>query len=231
MNGSVLIFGGNKTQREDKIVDIVNKEINKTFEKIKDLYEKADIKIIEREEDEKSISISQTREGNKFLYERPFSYPKKFLIILDSEKLTTQAQNSLLKTLEETPTYALILLSSKTQNSLLETIISRCRLIAVKKNRECVDTENGNSLNKILKMSLGQRLDWVGEYSKEERDTILELLECWIDEARDILLKNPKEENSIKNIKRIIEIRKDLEDTNVNQRLSLEALVLSFSQG
>jgi len=229
MTGSALIFGGNKNQREEKIVEIVNKELSKTFEKIRDLYEKADIKIIEREENEKSISIAQTREATKFLYEKPFSYPKKFLIILDSEKLTTQAQNSLLKTLEETPPYALILLSSKTQNSLLETIISRCRMIAVKKTQECPEVESDNSFSKILKMGLGRRLDVAAELSKEEKETVLELLECWINEARNILLKNPRDKNCLKNIKRIIEIKKDLEDTNVNQRLSLEALVVSFS--
>ena len=229
MNGSALIFGGNKNQREEKIVEIINKELSKTFEKIKDLYEKADIKIIEREENEKSIGISQTREGTKFLSEKPFSYLKKFLIILDSEKLTTQAQNSLLKTLEETPPYALILLSSKTQNSLLETIISRCRMVAIKKSQECPEVKGSNSFSKIVKMDLGKRLDAAAELSKEEKETVLELLECWIDEARNILLKNPRDKNCFKNIKRIIEIKKDLEDTNVNQRLSLEALVVSFS--
>jgi DNA polymerase III delta prime subunit len=228
MNGSILIFGGNKNQREEKIIEIVNKEASKTFEKIKDLNGKADIKIIERQEDEKSISISQTREGIRFMDERPFSYEKKFLIILDAEKLTTQAQNSLLKTLEEPPSFALILLSSKTQNSLLETIVSRCRMIPIKKDRECIDIENINSFNKILKMNLGRRLEWAGEFAKEEKETILEVLECWIDEARSMMIKTPKEENCLKNIKRIMEIRKDLEDTNVNQRLSLEALVVSF---
>ncbi|MFZ2664248.1 MAG: hypothetical protein WAX66_02710 [Patescibacteria group bacterium] len=228
MNGSILIFGGNKNQREEKIIEIVNKEVNKTFEKIKDLYGKADIKIVEREEDEKSISISQTREGIRFLDERPFSYTKKFLVILDSEKLTTQAQNSLLKTLEEPPSYSLILLSSKTQNSLLDTIVSRCRMVAIKKSNSCPDVENINSFSKILKMNLGKRFDWAGEFSKEEKETILELLECWVDEARDIMLKSPKDENCLKNIKRIMEVRKNLEDTNVNQRLSLEALVISF---
>ena len=228
MNGSVLIFGGNKNQREEKIVEIVNKEVNKTFEKIKDLSEKPDIKIIEREEDSKSISISQAREGSRFLDEKPFSYPKKFLIILDAEKLTIQAQNSLLKTLEEPPLYALIILSSKTRNSLLDTIVSRCRMTAIKKEEVCPAKESVNSFNKILKMNLGKRLDWAGEFSKEERETVIELLECWIDEARELMLKNPKDENNLLNIKRIIKIRKDLEDTNVNQRLPLEALVISF---
>lgn len=229
MNGSVLIFGSTKNLREEKVVEIVNSEANKDFEKIKDLSEKADIKIVELKDEEKTIGISQTREGTKFLQERPFSYQKKFLIILDSEKLTIQAQNSLLKTLEEPPVYALILLSSKTRNSLLETVVSRCRMLPIKKDRECAVVENSNSLEKILKMNLGKRLEFASEISKEEKETLLELLECWVEEGRDMILKKPKDENRLKNIKRIIEIKKDLENSNVNQRLSIEALVLSFS--
>ncbi len=229
MNGSVLIFGSTKNLREEKIVEIANSEANKDFEKIKDLSGKADIKIIELLEDEKTIGISQTREGVKFLQERPFSYQKKFLIILDCEKLTIQAQNSLLKTLEEPPLYALILLSSKTRNSLLETVVSRCRMVSIRKPRECAVVENNNSLEKILKMNLGKRLEFASEISKEEKETILELLECWIEEGRDMILKRPSDKNRLKNIKRIIEIKKDLENSNVNQRISMEALVISFS--
>lgn len=228
MNGSALVFGATKNLREEKILEIVNSEANKDFEKVTDLYEKADIKILELKDDEKTIGIGQTREGTKFLQERPFSYRKKFLIIFDAEKLTVQAQNSLLKTLEEPPSYSLILLSSKTRNSLLETVISRCRMIMVGKGKECTQIENSNSLKKILKMSLGKRLDIAAEISKEEKETVLELLECWINEARELLLIKPNNKNRLKNIKKIIEVRRDLENTNVNQRLSLEALVISF---
>ncbi len=234
MNGSTLIFGGNKNLREEKIIEIVNREENKTFEKIKELYERPDIKIIDLEEKEKSIGISQTREGTRFLQEKPFSYKKKFLIILNSEKLTTQAQNSLLKTLEEPPSYGVIILSSKTQNSLLETIVSRCRLLEIKKDElngkdKCEVIGSENSLRKVLSMSLGEKLDYAFEVSKEEKEDVLDILECWIEEGREMVLKEPKDNLILHNLKRVMEVRNDLENTNVNVRLSMEALVLSFS--
>lgn len=229
MNGSVLIFGSTKNLREEKIVEIVNAEVNKDFEKIKDLSDKPDIKIVELKENEKTLGIAQTREAIKFLQERPFSYQKKLLVILDSEKLTIQAQNSLLKILEEPPAYALILLSSKTQNSLLETIVSRCRMLPIRKQRDCVIVESSNSLEKILKMSFAKRLEFASEIAKEEKEILLELLDCWIEEGREMLLKKPTDKNRAKNLQRIIEIKTDLENSNVNQRLSIEALVLSFS--
>ena len=229
MNGSVLIFGGNKDQREQKIVDIINQEEAKTFDKIKDLENKSDIFIVKLKEDEKSIGISQTREGTSFLNEKPFSYKKKFLIILNSEKLTTQAQNSLLKTLEEPPTYALILTSSKTQNSLLETIVSRCRMISMREDKNFdEEIEESVSFKKIKKMTPGERLDLCAEISKEEKDAVLEILERWVEEGREEMLKNPGDVSYMKNIKRILEIKNDLENSNVNVRLSLEALLLSL---
>jgi len=229
MNGSLLIFGGNKNKREKTIVDIVNKEEAKTFEKIKDIEAKPDIFVIKLNEKEKSIGISQTREGVRFLREKPFSYKKKFLVILDSEKMTTQAQNSLLKTLEEPPAYSLIILSSRTQNSLLGTIVSRCRLMSLKEDENKEDIENDISYKKILKMTLGERLDMCSEISKEEKEDVINILEEWVEEGREILLKDPKNSINAINLKRVMEIRNDLENTNVNVRLSLEALVLSLS--
>lgn len=229
MNGSILIFGGNKNQREEKVIEIINREENKAFENTKDLLERPDIKLIDLEEKEKSISISQTREGIKFLQVKPFSYKKKYLVILNSEKLTTQAQNSLLKTLEEPPSYGLVILSSKTQNSLLETIVSRCRLERINEERSCEVTEDGNSLKDVLKMSLGERVDFASEVSKEEKEYVLNILDCWIEEGREMILKDPKDKFKLRNIKRMIKIKGDLENTNVNVRLSMEALVLSFN--
>ena len=229
MNGSILIFGGNKNKREEKVIEIVNKEENKTFEKIKDLTEKPDINLITLGEKEKSIGISQTRKGTDFLKEKPFSYQKKFLIILNADKLTTQAQNSLLKTLEEPPQYAVIILSAKTQNSLLGTIVSRCRLTSLKSEKENdSNIEIFVSFKKILKMKMGERLDSCSKISKSEKETIIDILNMWIEEGREVLLKSPGKSSSVKNLKRLIEIKNDLENTNVNPRLSLEALVLSL---
>ena len=229
MNGSILIFGGSKDQREQKIIDIINQEEAKTFEKIRDVDNKSDIFIVRLKEGEKSIGISQTREGTNFLNEKPFSYNKKFLIILNSEKLTTQAQNSLLKTLEEPPSYALILISSKTQNSLLDTIVSRCRLISMKQvNKLDEEIEETVSFKKIKKMTPGERLDLCAEISKEEKEAVLEILERWVEESREGMLKSPNDISYLKNIKRILEVKNDLENSNVNVRLSLEALLLSL---
>ena len=104
-------------------------------------------------------------------------------------------------------------------------------MIGVKDLEKREEEESEISFRKILKMSTGQRLDFCSEISKEEKEDVLDILDAWIGEGREVLLKNPKDTSAVKNIKRMIEIRNDLENTNVNVRLSLEALVLSLSEG
>lgn len=63
---------------------------------------------------------------------KPYSSPYKIYIIGEAEKMTVQAQNALLKTLEEPPAYAVILLLTTNVNSLLQTILSRCVILHMK---------------------------------------------------------------------------------------------------
>ena len=60
---------------------------------------------------------------------KPYNGKYKVYIVAEAEKMTVQAQNALLKTLEEPPAYAVILLLTSNAESLLETIRSRCVLL------------------------------------------------------------------------------------------------------
>ncbi|MBR1691506.1 MAG: DNA polymerase III subunit delta [Lachnospiraceae bacterium] len=57
---------------------------------------------------------------------KPYSSPYKVYIMNESEKMTVQAQNALLKTIEEPPAYAVILLLTTNLDTLLPTVLSRC---------------------------------------------------------------------------------------------------------
>lgn len=63
---------------------------------------------------------------------KPYSSPYKVYIINEAEKMTVQAQNAILKTLEEPPEYAVIFLLTTNVNSLLQTILSRCVVLNMK---------------------------------------------------------------------------------------------------
>ncbi|MDO4633453.1 MAG: DNA polymerase III subunit delta' [Eubacteriales bacterium] len=63
---------------------------------------------------------------------RPYSSPRKVYIIDECEKMTQQAQNALLKTLEEPPAYAVIVLLTSNASMLLPTIQSRCVMLNIR---------------------------------------------------------------------------------------------------
>ena len=63
---------------------------------------------------------------------KPYYGPKKIYIISECEKMTVQAQNALLKTLEEPPSYGLIILLTTNAEALLSTILSRCVVLRMR---------------------------------------------------------------------------------------------------
>ena len=63
---------------------------------------------------------------------KPYASPYKIYIMNEGEKMTVQAQNALLKTLEEPPEYAVILILTTQIEALLPTILSRCVVLNMK---------------------------------------------------------------------------------------------------
>lgn len=63
---------------------------------------------------------------------KPYSSSRKIYIMNEGEKMTVQAQNALLKTLEEPPEYTVILIMTTNLESLLPTILSRCVVLNMK---------------------------------------------------------------------------------------------------
>ncbi len=89
----------------------------------------ADIHFISPLPDKRDISIEQLREMQRTLSLRPYEAPRKVCIIEPAERMSVNAANSLLKTLEEPPGDALIILLTENAGMLLPTIRSRCQLI------------------------------------------------------------------------------------------------------
>lgn len=80
-----------------------------------------------------SISVDDIRlQLNNDILVKPYSRPYKVYIIDEAEKMTEQAQNAMLKTIEEPPEYAVIILLTVNAKLLLPTILSRCILLNVR---------------------------------------------------------------------------------------------------
>ena len=80
-----------------------------------------------------TISVEDIRQQlNGDIMIKPYSSPYKVYIIPEADLLTVQAQNALLKTIEEPPAYAVILLLTENAEALLPTIRSRCVMLKLR---------------------------------------------------------------------------------------------------
>lgn len=81
----------------------------------------------------KSISVDEIRTLlNNDIVIKPYSSKYKVYIVDNAEKMNVQAQNALLKTIEEPPAYGVIILLTTNADSFLPTILSRCILLNIK---------------------------------------------------------------------------------------------------
>ncbi len=109
-------------------------------------------------EDEK-IGISQIKQAIKHLSTKPFGQTAKSVIILEGSNISPDAQNALLKTLEEPSGNSIIIIGVGSETKLLPTVLSRCLVI---------------NLNNALNKSLDFDLDQILNSSIEERFEIIE---------------------------------------------------------
>ena len=103
-----------------------------------------------------SISVDDIREQlNGDIMIKPYSSRYKIYIIPEADLMTVQAQNALLKTLEEPPEYAVIFLLTENADSLLATIRSRCVMLKLR-----------NIKDKLVKKYLMEQLE-IPDYQAE----------------------------------------------------------------
>ena len=86
-----------------------------------------------------SIGVDDIRKQiNDTIMIKPYSSYYKIYMVDEAEKMTVQAQNALLKTIEEPPSYAVIILMTTNPDAFLPTILSRCIQLKLKPLRDYV---------------------------------------------------------------------------------------------
>ncbi len=120
-----------------------------------------DFKLVKKADNKTLIGIEQiTREIEPWLALKPYRANRRVVIVHDAHLLSLPAANALLKTLEEPPAYAIIILVTDEQN-MLETIVSRCQLMRFsslsEQDIEAYFTAQGMDAEKALHLArLGQ---------------------------------------------------------------------------
>ena len=180
-----------------------------------------DLKIIEP--NKSSIKIEQIREMRKEIGLKPFRSKKRIYIIDKAEKMTLEASNCLLKTIEEPPYYVIIILICSKIDPILPTIVSRCQmvnfgLISSYKIKEFLlnksknlEKEKAEIISKLAQGSIGRALKLLsGKEYFIRREEVLDYL-SGISPGKygdDIFIKVEKMVSEIDRIEEVLEMIK-----------------------
>lgn len=86
------------------------------------------VDVINYKSNKSSFGVDDVRNIIDEIYKKPFEGDKKVIIIYEGNKLTIQAQNALLKTIEEPPQGVHIIILCESLELILDTIKSRCEI-------------------------------------------------------------------------------------------------------
>lgn len=91
-----------------------------------------DLSIVQSEQEGMMLKVDQVRELQRGIVLAPFQSRYRVALLLRFQEANPNAQNALLKTLEEAPERAILLLTADTPESLLPTIVSRCEVLRLR---------------------------------------------------------------------------------------------------
>lgn len=111
----------------------IKEEISKSIPEIANIHP-TKIHTFSRDPEKLSIGIKEIREISSINALK--SSTLRLIVIEEAEKLTKEAQNAILKTIEESSSNTLVLLLAYSADSILQTIKSRCRIIEVGHTKE-----------------------------------------------------------------------------------------------
>jgi len=92
----------------------------------------ADLTIVQAEAEGGTLKVDQIRETRKTLILKPYMSKYRVALFLRFQEANDNAANALLKTLEEAPSYAVLILTADNPEQLLPTIISRCEVLRLR---------------------------------------------------------------------------------------------------
>lgn len=155
---------------------------------------------------------------------KPYSAKGRAVALEDAAGLTTEAQNALLKTLEEPPPEALLILGAGSEAKLLPTILSRCQIIRIKlpfggPELRVKNEKQQKEIDELIKASIQERFEYIEKLKDKE-----EFLKFMTSHLHQKLALHPKGAN-VSFLKELLQAE-GWAQQNVNIRAILEYLML-----
>ncbi|KXK09575.1 MAG: hypothetical protein QY330_01915 [Candidatus Dojkabacteria bacterium] len=185
----------------------------------------ADLLSIRGKSESNTIGIEEIRQLKSWALLKPRNGNNKLAIIYQAELLSVQAQNTLLKTLEEPNTFTSIILITNSIGSLLDTIKSRCMAY----EDPSIHNSEGN-----YELSFMESMRRIEEITKEkdkniQRQKIRFFLVSILNNERTALKNGASIQSKLKRIETINKTTKMIY-SNVSVKIALENLIFQLYQ-
>lgn len=178
-------------------------------------------------EDEK-LGIGEVRIIQEFLSLKPYQGKNQAVVLLVAENLTLDAQNALLKTLEEAGENVSLILGISSEDQLLPTIISRCKVVNLQIHAYTseVEAQYKKDIEKLLGATIETRFKFIEKL--EDKENFLKALTSYFRNQLLLDIKPRGFDNKTHSfLKDLVEAEKWAKQ-NVNIRAILEYLMLKI---
>lgn len=174
------------------------------------------------------LGIEQARKIKEHFSLKPYSSIGRAVVLENAASLTPEAQNALLKTLEEPPLNAILILGASSEAKFLPTILSRCQIVnlspsAMSADNSPVDPQN---IQQLLNSTIQERFEYI-EKLKEREDFLSTLIQYFRKQLSTAVRSgsNPHISTLQKFLKELLQAE-EWSAQNVNIRAILEYLML-----
>lgn len=170
------------------------------------------------------LGIAEARKIKEHFFLKPYSAKGRSVIIEDASVMTDEAQNALLKTIEELPRNAVFILGTTSDINLVPTILSRCQIVYLPNSKGRSENQD---VEKLVGLNIEERFEYI-EKLKEKEDFLHTLILFF----RQKLIEDDTHARSDLTKLKITNFLKELLQAeewakqNVNSRAILEYLML-----
>ena len=203
----------------------------------------ADLFWVERGEDDTRVRIGQIRALQNTLHLQSTEGGRRAAVIADAEWLNQEAQNALLRILEEPPPDTTLVLATATEAGMLATVRSRCQRIRFESDSDAAQRDPEREairerLDGIAAATIPDLLDWAAEYRGARAtvvDGVEELLETASLWVRDGVVGATGEAGAdvarnLDAFRTLNDCRKTLSQRNANPQMVVERALLALRE-
>lgn len=119
--------------------------------------------------DDEKLGVEKAKQIREHLSLKPYQGQIPAVVVISAQNFTPEAQNSLLKTLEEPSSQALLILGTTSDSQLLPTILSRCQIHHLLDTRLLPQSDKYHQeIEKLLNCDIAERLTYIEKLTDRE---------------------------------------------------------------